>query len=400
MKLRVNTKFRFFFIPLLIILLQFAHIGGLNISWLLYIIMLLQVINHYRFIMRNTSLTLLTGAIVVWPLISQLWSISTGFQGNVYFSIITGFVVALYICSLVIDAFAIFLKGVFFSCVVFMGIGLYEMFSGRYMLVTNSVFMVRLNINRLHYPIVAFANPNDLGQFLALLLPISTVFLLERTNTIGYRIIVLICNVIGAYLIFNTESNLSMIVFLGTYVIYFFTSKKRINKRNIIYWMLFLLVLITVFVVVENRTHIIERIVANGLFVGTDDIHFIKRSNLYSSLIESIFIHPFGGFGNAYSITEPHNLFLFVFSDFGFLGGALFVVWYISLIRQTILRLRSDVATNMDYVLLAGLILFAISSSISSGNEQRKSIWIFMGIHMYYSYLNINNDVAAYNEIK
>ena len=400
MKLRVNTKFSFFFIPLLIILLQFARIGGLNVSWLLYIIMFLQVIIHYRIVMRSASLTLLTGAIVVWPLISQLWSISKGFQGNVYFSIITGLVVALYICTLDNDAFAHFSKGVFFACVVFMGIGLYEMLLGRYMLVTDSIFMVRLNINRLHYPIVAFANPNDLGQFLALLLPISTVFLLERTNTIGYRIIIIFCNVIGGYLIFNTESNLSMIVFLGTYVIYFFASKKRINKSNVIYWMLFLLVLIIVFVAVENRTHIIERIAANVLFVETDDIHFIKRSNLYSSLIESIFKHPFGGFGNAYSITEPHNLFLYVFSDYGFLGGALFVVWYVSLIRQTIIRLKRNAASNMDYILLAGIILFVVSSSISSGNEQRKAIWIFLGIHMYYHYLSINKNVVAYNETK
>ena len=391
MKLRVNTKFSFFFIPLLIILLQFARIGGLNVSWLLYIIMLLQVIIHYRIVMRSASLTLLTGAIVVWPLISQLWSISKGFQGNVYFSIMTGLVVALYICTLDLETFVVFSKGVFFGCIVFILIGLYEMFSGRYILVNNGIFMIRLNFNRLHYPVVAFANPNDLGQFLALLLPISSLILLEHANNIRIKLFVGFINLLGLYIIFNTESNLSMIVFLGTYAIYFFTSKKRINRNNIAQWIFIFVACAIVFVIVENYTHIIERIAANSLLVGTDDIHYIKRSNLYGTLIESIVKHPLGGFGNAYSITEPHNLFLYIFSDFGLLGGGLFILYYVSLILKTIKHLRTHETSNVDYVLLASLFLFPISSSISSGNEQRKALWILIGFYLYYQFIYEND---------
>lgn len=400
MKLRINKTFGIMFIPLLIIILQFAHVGGLNISWLLYIVMFFQVLIHYKMVLRNLSLTVLTVAIIVWPLISQLWSISSGFYVNVYFSIITGFVVSLYICTLGLDTFEVFARGVFFACMVFIVLGLFEIFTGRYLLVRNSIFMIRLNINRLHYPIVAFANPNDLGQFLALLLPISSVFLLEhkKIKTIRYQAIVLLSNVVGLYVIFNTESNLSMIVFLGTYLVYFFTSRKRINKNNVIRWMFIIILFIVVFTIVENKTHIMERIASNVLFVSTDDIHYIRRFNLYQSLIKSIFKHPFGGFGNAYSITEPHNFFLYIFSDYGLLGGALFVIYYISLIHQTIIHIRTEETTSIQYLLLASLFLFPLSSSISSGNEQRKSLWILIGFYMYYQLLYKNDNTAMNND--
>lgn len=383
MKTFFNKKIFIAFIPLGLILLQHLHIADINLSWLLSLILMLEILKRVSVVFAKPSIFLLTAIIVLFPLISYQWSFLPFFNFNLYFSLLTGLTSLLYIISLSKDEMTIYLKGVFLSEIVFLIWGLYEIFTGNYILYVHPVFANRLNFEGMHYPIVAFSNANDISQYVATLLPVSSIFFFHiNTNSKMCKFLIIVVNLLAVYLIFHSESNLSMITFLGTYTIYFLFLK----SNNYMSSFKILIVILSIVFVGLNLSVIlqfIEKLIDNVLFVDIKDAHFIARYDIYWRLINYILEHPQGGFGNAYALLTPHNLVLYMICDFGIFIGVLFIVTFIKIFYKMIVKFRVLDNEPLYLILIASLIMSPFSTSISSGNEQRKAIWIFFGICIY-----------------
>ena len=110
-----------------------------------------------------------------------------------------------------------------------------------------------------------------------------------------------------------------------------------------------------------------------------------KNKKIYCQGITShITATSLGGFGSAYSANDfpPHNFLLFVLCDYGWIAAILLIVVLLKFgfkyYRFASLK-RDDLFVIL---LLSTLILFPVLSSVSSTNEQRKIIWIVLGIFM------------------
>lgn len=136
--------------------------------------------------------------------------------------------------------------------------------------------------------------------------------------------------------------------------------------------------------IVNKYSNFIPRIMEN-IFVTRTNVHYTIRADIYSQIIDMSIQHPFGGFGNAYSVFDPHNLILYIFCDYGLLIGILFVfviVDFIIVFFDYFLKSGSE-----EYLMLTSILMvFPLLSSISSGNEQRKAIYFFIGICMNMRY--------------
>lgn len=381
-------------LPTLIIISQFVRLGPVNLSWLLYVFLFCNAILNKN---RNSTSIFLLIITVSYPIISSLWSFAPFFYHNLYFSLITGIFVLLYVSSLDVKRGDFFVKGVFISCSVFVLLGFFEMMTGHYLIIADNYFTHKLNLNGFHYPVVAFANPNDLGQYLAILLPLSSVYCFTKIRTKLVRYTIPFLNLLGLYVIFNSESNMSMITFVFTYAIYLFLSRQ--SGLNVSQKIIIVFVILIGMLIVNYKTSLIERIANNVLFVSTDDVHYTGRAQLYKELLATALMHPFGGFGNAYTVSFPHNLILYIADDFGLLIAASFLL----LLATIMLKMFKNRYCSDDIVysiLLASLVMFPLSSSISSGNEQRKVIWIFLGICLHFYSAKRKLDASPGNEFE
>ena len=384
MKLSVDRRTWILFLPTLIILSQFIRIGPINASWILYGLIIIGIVFRHKKYFYDPRMVLFTICVVLFPFISSVWSVSSSFNFNLYFSLLTGVAVMLYIENLDSIKFDYFMVGVIIACFFFSALGFFEMITGRYLFVNELRFMIRLNLIGSHYPIVAFANPNDLGQFLSMLLPVSSVYCFYKKKM---KLFAIASNILGAYIIFNTESNMSMITFVLTYILFIFLN----NKGKIIVSQKILVSIVAVagIFVINYKTGLITRMVNDVFFVSTNDIHFTTRAALYQNLFNGIMAHPFGGFGNAYAITEPHNLLLYILSDFGIILTAIFLFAYIRIIIR-FYKFNKESGNNLSAIILSSSILLFFSASISSGNEQRKAVWIVLGIYLWHL-VNLTN---------
>ena len=118
------------------------------------------------------------------------------------------------------------------------------------------------------------------------------------------------------------------------------------------------------------------------LIVDQTAAYTTERSILYENLIEAAKTLPLGGFGTAYSVNvmPSHNLLLFIMCDYGWIPAVLFIAL---LVKMFVIFWRSCKRDSNDMMMvftLASLCIFPIMSCISSTNEQRKVVWLFMGM--------------------
>ena len=373
----------FLFLPTITIISQFLQIGPIRISWLLYIAVSWLVIRKTGEEVLCKPLFLLTSIIILYPPISYLWSQNRIFEGNLYVSLITGAIYTAYIYMLTENSIDSFLDGCFFSCVLFSLWGLYEALTGHYILFQNGLFVYRINPFGYHYPGVAFPNTNDLAQYIAILSPVVSVYEWNKHSNIIHSVIIglFICN---TFVIYQCFSHLGMIAMLLSYCIILFNTMR---SRRLRYSFLILLTAIGVIVIIlAYRTKLISNIFLNLLLVRRNNVHFTGRQMIYSRLLRQALDHPFGGFGNAYAVENPHNFFLYLLCDFGMLGGLLMIILFVSLGIRIFAYRRTGIHNGIYLGLWSSLITFPLTSSISSGNEQRKIIWIFIGLCMYFIY--------------
>lgn len=375
-------KFLILLVPMLICVFQKITIINIRLSWLLYLILLCLNICKKE---KSKLQLFIIFIISVYPLL--YFSKSTeGFNYSLYFSLLTGLTVLYFISNLNKDLFEFFMYGCFLSCLIFSFWGCFEIFSGRYLLFSNEEFIMELNLFGFHYPGVVFPNINGLAQYLAILSPLSSIFILRSQININKRkllISIIISNLISLFVIINTFSFLGIISFIGEYIVFFVYKVStlpfikafniRIFKKHKIYCISLLVVLFIVLLILFNI--MITKI--------KPYISITERGQLYIDLFQLSLKHPLGVFGIAEKeLSSTHNLFLFILCDFGYVWALLFIIL---LIKLCFVFSKDNFHNDSIFVVLFALLLFLpFTSSIASVNERRKITWIFFGICIYY----------------
>ncbi len=388
MKLRIvdNSLHKGFLtlLPSLIVLSQFFRVGPINVSWLLYIVIGLAVCYRVSLIVNNPLLVSISIIVTFYPLFSFFWSPVTVFESSLYFSLLTGLVFLLFVATIPYALFPFFMNGCFASCLLFSAWGVYETFTGNYLLFHNPDFVNRLNPFGFHYPGVAFANTNDLAQYLAMLMPIVFAFTLQKGRFI-LRVLAVLTVICDVFVIYHCHAHLAMISLVVSIAIILLFCFIRNTRKP---WLWGLIVLTTIcFICIAYKTSLLTKLYSELTYVDSNNIHFTGRAEIYTTLFKSFLNHPFGGFGNAYATETPHNLFLYILCDFGLVVGVLFII----LLFFIIIRLFKQRNNWLSIGLLASILAFPLTSCISSGNEQRKIVWLVLGLGIRYASYYLSN---------
>ncbi len=378
MKIHINTKNIFnFILPVLVFLTQWFSFAGINLSWVLSILLLLLVVKKLPQLTRNNYILLFAVIVLVCPIANLIFSKSETLMYSLYISIVTGLVFMLYILSLNHDTYEAFVRGVVFSCILFALWGLFEIHTGNYLVYQHEYFTVRLNAYGKHYPGVLFTNTNDLAQYLVLIFSLVFGYLWKKNKVVSVitSVAILLC----AYHAGSRLSMICLVLFFALSLLFKMLFVR--NTKGVIGLISAVLAISVVLIIVESRTGMVSFIIDNYLVVDSTADYTTGRSAIYAKLIDAAKTLPLGGFGTSYSVNTmpPHNLFLFILCDYGWIPAILFVVLLIKMFA-TFWRSSKHNTNDMIVFTLASLCIFPIMSCISSTNEQRKVIWLFLGM--------------------
>lgn len=381
--MKINLKFFSFWdlfaflLPSATILTQWFSVGGINISWVLYIALFFVLLKRYRILLNYIGILGFILAVSIIPFMNFLFGIAGDFPLTLYFSLITGLVVLLYVCVMTETEYKSFTIGLLVSCVLFSVWGIYEIFTGNYLLFSNAS-LFKENWMGYHYPGVAFANTNDLVQYLVLLFPLSGWILLKK-----YKWLFALVSVLILFNIYHSGSKMGMIslcvVLFMAYVVGVYNRNKASKKAKMLLIGLFVIIILWI---LDMRTGYITSIFDNFLKVDVEADYFTGRNSIYTELLLFALKNPLGGFGSSYLVTNtvPHNLILFILCDYGWLPFAVFISVIVVMTVRALHNAKVTTIPEFWCMLFAALCLFVLTSSISSCNEQRKAVWIFLAI--------------------
>lgn len=378
----MNILYKLFLLlfPTAIIISQFISVGPINASWLLYLFISLLVTN---FLSNNIYFLYALFLFIILPVVLFPISFCQVFPSSLYFSILTGLFVCFFIISLNEQKVPFFMTGLFLSCLIFCALGVFECKTGSYLIVNSldSPHMFSYNMFNNHIPIVAFANPNDAAQYLVVCSVTSSAYIFKKAKSWHIIPILILLLASTFYIILNAESNLAIMIFLANLAFAFLFFVSFHLKSPLISFVIVLLGIISLIVFVIENPELIDALSNDLTLVSQDDFRYVSRADIYETIIKSSLQHPLGGFGNAYTAVylSPHNFFLFVLSDFGFLFFMFFLFIYFSTIKK-LLHLFKKTLSFYHFILLINLLLFPVIFSISSCNEQRKVLYIFIGL--------------------
>lgn len=378
---RSKTKEKcIFLLPTLTIVLQWITVAGINLSWLISGVLLISLLTKRNWILKKNIPLLFCLIFLISPFFTFLMGRATSFNLSLYISIATGVIYFLYISTLETDMFEKFMLGGLFSCVLFAIWGCYEIFTGNYILSNHEIFTQRPTWNGMHYPIAAFPNTNDIAQYLTLLFPMASFVLLKK-----HKLVWGISSLIVFFVIYASGSRLCMMCFFGIWGLSLFWKLMSDKRPKTLLTIIMIGILIAIgLVIVEAKTGIVSTVLAQFLVVDTGADYYSGREEIYADVLAVAARLPLGGFGSAYSANDfpPHNFLLFVLCDYGWIAAILLIVVLLKFgfkyYRFASLK-RDDLFVIL---LLSTLILFPVLSSVSSTNEQRKIIWIVLGIFM------------------
>ena len=289
-------------LPFIVIISQFIEIGPLKFSWLLSIILGLYVASKLGRVLNNFLILIFIALICVVPLLTFFWNITGRFNTLLYFSLFTGLLIFLYINEMEQKELLCFLRGCFAACLIFSIWGTFEILSGKYFLFENEEFIFRLNAYGRHYPGVAFTNTNDLTQYLAILLPLTSIIFWKKNFFTINNILIVIANVLTVFDILNSHSKLGMFSFLATWFLFIITYC-LVKKSYLILLSVFSGIATYGIICMKYNVDIIKEIVKRIFSIDMSAGYFTGRADIYITLAKTSFCHPFGGFGNAYEVT-------------------------------------------------------------------------------------------------
>ncbi len=385
---KIKEKF-IFLLPTLTIVLQWIKIAGINLSWLISGLLLISLLAKRNWILQKKIPLLFCLFFFISPFCTFFLGQATSFNLSLYISIATGVIYFLYVSMLEHDMFEKFMLGGLFSCVLFAIWGCYESFTGNYILSNHEIFTQRPTWNGMHYPIAAFPNTNDIAQYLTLLFPMVSLILLKRSKLAWG-----ISSILVFYVIYTSGSRLCMICFLGIWGLSLFWKLLSDRRAKTLLTIILITILIIIGLLVVNaKTGIVTTVLEQFLSIDTNADYYSGRGDIYADVLAVAAKLPLGGFGSAYTANDfpPHSFLLFVLCDYGWLAAIFLIVVFL---KFGFRYFRAASLKRDDWfivLLLSTLILFPILSSVSSTNEQRKIIWMMLGIFM--------NQYLCYKEI-
>lgn len=366
-------------LPFTLIISQWIQFDRINLSWIIYAILCFIIIVKNKKLLKKTRIIVFSVFVVLWPLISYTLGQAAEFNINLYLSLLTGLICLVYISTLADNDFYYLLKGCGLACIVFSIWGFVEIYTGKYILfnrITDNILTYRLNQFGLHYPGVVFSNTNDLAQFLVLLFPCQYL-LLKNKKTLN-----IIFGILTFFVLINTDSKLSVISFILIIILGYFIKLNISKKNNKIKYIMIGFIIFIIVLAINSYTGWLSKIVKQNFNINIDADYYVGRAKIYTTLLKASKSLPFGGFGTAYSIQDfrPHNLCLYILCDFGWMALILFLVWTYKIGKLIYKNIFFSHESFFYSLMFCELILFIIMSSVSSCNEQRKGIWIFMAI--------------------
>ena len=321
-------------------------------------------------------------AFLLYGLLSVTWTMS-GDSMSILLSVFTGVMTMLYIATLPKEDLALFLKSLMAFTLLVIVWGCFEIFTGNYFLFNNATFIVNLNQYGMHYPGVAFPNPNDLGQFLAFALPVTIFIWFEQGKA---KLLCALAALLGVFVLFHTTSRMAVICVVISIFVYFLLSLVAHNKGYGKSIALFMVIAVLAFVIMAFFVDFsVFDLRKDFLEVDTSGDYFVLRNDLYAAVFQLGLEHLFAGAGIGSSYipggTPPHNMFLFIFADFGVFFAIAFAVCLIAMAIRLCKKIKQkEFGCFFHKIVLAAFVSFPILSSISSGNEQRKAVWMLLGI--------------------
>lgn len=364
---------------------QFINIFGVNISNIYSLILGICVFNNFLKVKYKN----IVGYIVFFLLMllyaftSLIWGDYSNVGLTLVFPLITCFVAMAYISGFNEKELSLFLKTFSIFTIVVLIMSLMEILTGKYIFFNNLDFIYSINLYNLHYPGVAFPNPNDLGQYLLVGFPLVALMLFEKKEQI---ILPMLLFFITIFVLINTASRLSLMSMVIIVAFYFVVSKFNKGKKFFKIFLALALVVALIGILPYFGFDFSKyNIVDNFLKVDASQDYFTGRETIYSTVFQlGINNMVFGsGLGGSYTISAvgTHNMFLFIFADLGFI----FTFGFIAVLFSAFVFLYKYknieiCGCHLNLIILSIIVIFPMFSCISSGNEQRKIVWILFGL--------------------
>ena len=251
--------------------------------------------------------------------------------------------------------------------------GLFTAFTGFYFNETHESYYYMRNFLNLYRPNSIFYNVNDHAVFM--FFSIIVLFLAtEKQNSIKSRIVGLILFCSNIILVDSRGVELALLVF---FVLYFYKTKKIK-----IYYKISILGFIILFSLIN-----LPLILNLGIF--SDGISDAGRVNIIlmclSSLAHTYFLGV--GPGNIAYVNEfyfpsagtvaPHNFFLEIFCDYGFVGLISILVWYFGFFFHAYKKSKYN---NNALIVWISLVSFLPISVVSSSLMGKSWVACYFGI--------------------
>lgn len=364
---------------------SYINILGLNISNVYSVVLLIFLVQSLikKRLENIISYISFFFLMILYALFSMIWGRYSDVGITIIMPLMTGFVAMAFIASFNERELKFFVKSLSFFTIFILIVSVYEIFTGNYLFFDNIDFIYRKNDFEFNYPGVVFANPNDLAQYLVVGFPLLMFSNFQQKKLLIPTLFVLFMTF---FVLVNTSSRLSLICAVIIIISYFIFSAINKAKNKINMWFFtFLLIMIVVILNILNIGIGSFNIFDNFLKVNSSEAYFLARETIYYQVFDlGLNNLIFGaGLGGSYTVASipPHNLFLFIFADLG-IGFTIGFIIYLAKGVFSLYRFRNFKVLGYDLnkIVLSILLAFPMLSSMSSGNEQRKVVWMLFGL--------------------
>lgn len=268
----------------------------------------------------------------------------------------------------------VLLINVFFILVI----ALYECLTGNYIRETYDSYIYQKSVFGLYKPTAGFANINNLGIFLVIMMPIcySTIDNFKKYKGV-VKVIFLLLDI---FVVISTNSRGAIIGLIFIFILYY---KDKFRKYRVLYNGI-LIACMMVFVM---------SVFMNGIIFN--DIEDESRINIWKQTIKTIANNYFIGVGPGniadynlkadyynYTFGNPHNYFLEFLGDFGIIAFVCFIGWLYSMIKncKEITKKDDEYIRSRARNYYIYYIIFIISTITPSTMMTAQYIWLGFGL--------------------
>lgn len=353
------------------------------ISFLLVIINIMESYKDKKLISRMIKpFNILMLMWFIWGLISFFWVRSLGAWLNHILILFTAFGYTLTAPTLIRRKGLIerTKKILFFSFIINIIIGLFEVRTGIYVFTQNNENIG--HFSSLRYPLSFFYNPNDYAVFLVFGIILTLFYDKISIKKILNTVFLIIMISLSLYLLIMSQARIALFAAIIAIILklYFITNAKQIRVFLLLISVLLTFVLFKHYDVINLAN---EYVIAD--YSGNIRVNLIKNSLIYLS--ESNYIGVGAGnlkyyltnypIYNTMNIFDGHNWWIEILATYGVVIFGIYIYAYLDLLCRAWNRMHSK--NNIKFNFL-WLILFIVLSIASSSIFQYIWIWIVNAI--------------------